>query len=439
MKKIKLPQVVVVGRTNVGKSTLFNRLSENVKAIALDQEGVTRDFLRDTIAWQGRSFELIDTGGISLRKTQDPILSQSRAIALSMIESADIVLFMVDGKVGLVTEDREIAQLLHKHGKTVFLVINKVDVKDAADNMYDFEGLGFPKSCFISASHGKNIVDLLELIVAHLPAPLMVEVEEPAYKVMLLGKPNVGKSSLMNLLLEKNRAIVSPEAGTTREALAELVTFYQEDIQLSDTPGVRRMRSVTEPLEGMMVQSTMQALKNSDVVLLLIDASAESVVDQELKLAFYAFESQYKALIILFNKYDLVDEGTKVRFDHALSEYDFFLKKIVTLNISCKTGRNVGRILPTVKEVWERYSRKFNQNELTQLFKEASVRRPLYHNKNLLMFFSAHQINTAPITIVMHVNQPTWFGQSQLAYFEKVLRQEYDLRGVPVKFIVQTR
>jgi GTP-binding protein len=194
MKKIKLPQVVVVGRTNVGKSTLFNRLSENVKAIALDLEGVTRDFLRDTIAWQGRSFELIDTGGISLRKTQDPILSQSRAIALSMIESADIILFVVDGKAGLVTEDREIAQLLHKHGKTVFLVVNKIDVKDAAENMYEFEGLGFPKSCFISAAHGKNIVDLLELIVAHLPAPLMVEVEEPAYKIMLLGKPNVGKS-----------------------------------------------------------------------------------------------------------------------------------------------------------------------------------------------------------------------------------------------------
>ncbi|HEX4069348.1 MAG TPA: ribosome biogenesis GTPase Der [Candidatus Babeliales bacterium] len=439
MKKIKLPHVVIVGRTNVGKSTLFNRLSENVKAIALDLEGVTRDFLRDTISWQGRSFELIDTGGISLRKTQDPILSQSRAIALSMIESADIVLFVVDGKAGLVNEDREIAQLLHKHGKTVFLVINKVDVKDAVENVYEFEGLGFTKSCFISAAHGKNIVDLLELIVEHLPVPVMVEVEEPAFKVMLLGKPNVGKSSLMNLLLQKERAIVSAEAGTTREALAERVTFYQEDIQLSDTPGVRRMRSVTEPLEGMMVQSTMQALKKSDIVLLLIDASAESVVDQELKLAFYAFDSQYKALIILFNKYDLVDEGTKVRFDHALSEYDFFLKKIITLNISCKTGKNVGKILPAVKEIWDRYSRKFNQNELTQLFKEASVRRPLYHNKNLLTFYSAHQINSAPITIVMHVNQPTWFGASQLAYFEKVLRQEYDLRGVPIKFIVRTR
>lgn len=439
MKKIKLPQVVIVGRTNVGKSTLFNRLSENIKAIALDLEGVTRDFLRDTISWQGKSFELIDTGGISLRKTQDALLSQARSIALSMIESADIVLFVVDGKAGLVTEDREIAQLLYKHGKTVFLVVNKVDVKDAAENMYEFERLGFEQRCFISASHGKNIVDVLELIVSHLPAPVMVEEEEPIYKVMLLGKPNVGKSSLMNLLLQKERSIVSPEPGTTREALMERVTFYQEDIQLADTPGVRRMRSVTEPLEGMMVQSTMQALKNSDIVLLLIDGSAEAVVDQELKLAFYAFDNQYKALIVLFNKADLIDEGTKVRFDHALSEYDFFLKKVVTLSISCKTGKNVGKILPIVREVWDRHSRQFNQNELTQLFKEASMHRPLYHNKQLLVFHSAHQISTAPITIVLHVNMPLWFGESQLAYYEKVLRQKYDLRGAPIKFIVRSR
>ena len=439
MKKVKVPQVVIVGRTNVGKSTLFNRLSENIKAIALDQEGVTRDFLRDTIAWQGRSFELVDTGGISLRRTQDPILAQTRAIALSLIESADIVLFVVDGKAGLVTEDREIAKLLHKHGKLVFLVINKVDIKQAIENEYEFKSLGFPKSCFISAAHGKNIADLLELIVAHLPQPVLVEVEEPAYKVMLLGKPNVGKSSLMNLLLQKDRSIVSPEAGTTREALVERMKFYQEDIQLADTPGVRRMRSVTEPLEGMMVQSTMQSLKNSDIVLLLIDGSAQAVVDQELKLAFYAFDSQYKALMILFNKEDLIDESTKVQFDHALSEYDFFLKKIVTLSISCKTGKNIGKILPAVREIWERHSRQFNQNELTQLFKEASVRRPLYHKKELLMFYSAHQISTAPITIVLHVNMPMWFGESQLAYYEKVLRQEYDLRGVPIKFIVRSR
>ena len=439
MKKIKLPNVVIVGRTNVGKSTLFNRLSENVKAIALDLEGVTRDFLSDTIAWQGRSFELIDTGGISLRKTQDPILSQTRAIALAMIESADIILFVVDGKCGLVTEDREIAQLLHKHSKTVFLVINKIDIKDAVENTYSFEGLGFPKSCFISASHGKNIIDLLELIVAHLPEPMMVDVEEPAYKVMFFGKPNVGKSSLMNLLLQKDRSIVSPEPGTTREALVERVKFYSEDIQLADTPGVRRMRSVTEPLEGMMVQSTMQALKDADIVLLLVDGSAEHLVDQELKLAFYAFDSQYKALMILFNKSDLIDEAKRARFEHSLEEYKFLLKKIITLDISCKTGKNIGKILPAVKELWDRHSQEFNQNELTQLFKEASVRRPLYHNKNLLMFHSAHQVGTAPITIVLHVNVPMWFGQSQLAFYERTLRDKYNLRGVPIKFIVRSR
>jgi GTPase len=439
MKKIKVPNVVIVGRTNVGKSTLFNRLSENVKAIALDLEGVTRDFLSDTISWQGRSFELVDTGGISLRKTQDRILSQTRAIALSMIESADIILFVVDGKNGLVTEDREIAQLLHKHGKTVFLVINKIDIKDAIENTYDFDGLGFPKSCFISAAHGKNIVDLLELIVTHLPEPVMVDVEEPAYKVMFFGKPNVGKSSLMNLLLEKDRSIVSPEPGTTREALIERVKFYSEDIQLADTPGVRRMRSVTEPLEGMMVQSTMQALKDADIVLLLVDGSSEHLVDQELKLAFYAFESQYKALMVLFNKSDLIDEAKKARFDHSLEEYKFLFKKIITLDISCKTGKNIGKILPAVKELWERHSHEFNQNELTQLFKEASVRRPLYHNKNLLMFHSAHQVGTAPITIVLHVNVPMWFGQSQLAFYERTLREKYDLRGAPIKFIVRSR
>jgi len=439
MKKTQLPTVAIVGRTNVGKSTLFNRLSENVKAIALDREGVTRDFLSDTISWQGKSFDLVDTGGISLRKTMDPILSQTRAIALSMIEQAGIILFVVDGECGLVTEDREIAQLLHKHGKTVFLVINKIDIKDSQENAYDFDGLGFPKKCFISAAHGRNIIDLLELIVAHLPEPKLVEVDEPAYKVMLLGKPNVGKSSLMNLLLQKDRSIVSPESGTTREALTDRVKFYQEDIEFADTPGVRRMRAVTDPLEGLMVQSTMRALKNSDIVLLLIDGSSNQLADQELKLAFYAFESQHKALMILYNKTDLIDEATKARLDHDIEEYDFLLKKLITINISCKTDKNIGKILPAVKELWDRYSQQFNQNELTQLFKDATIKRPLYHNKNLLAFFSAHQVSTAPITIVLHVNVPMWFGKSQVAYYERVLRQKFDLRGVPIKFIVRSR
>jgi len=439
MKKTQLPTVVIVGRTNVGKSTLFNRLSDNVKAIALNVEGVTRDFLSDTISWQGHNFNLIDTGGISLRKTTDTLLSQSRSIALSMIEKADIILFVVDGKVGLVTEDREIARLLHKHGKKVIVAVNKTDVVQAEDNKYDFNVLGFANICFISAAHGKNILELLEFIVQFLPAPIEIEEQEPVYKVMLLGKPNVGKSSLMNLLLQKERSIVSEQPGTTREALAETMKFYQEDIQIADTPGVRRMRSVTEPLEGLMVQSTLRALKEADIVLLLVDGSQEHLVDQELKLAFYAFQSQYKALMIIYNKADLVEEAQKARLDHSIEEYTFLLDKLVSLSISCKTGKNVGKVLPAVKELWQRYCQQFDQNTLTQLFKEASIRRPLYHNKSLLMFYSAHQVSTAPITILMNVNEPLWFGESQLTYYEKVLRKKFDLRGVPIKFIVRSR
>ena len=439
MKKIKIPNVVIVGRANVGKSTLFNRLSEKVKAIVLDVAGVTRDFLTDMISWQGRNFNLVDTGGISLRKTIDRILSKSRDMALSMIDKADIILFVVDGKNGLVTEDREIAKLLYKYGKKVILVVNKIDAKGVSEKMYEFDSLGFKNNCFISATHGKNIVDLLDLIVQFLPESVLVESEEPAYKVVLLGKPNVGKSSLMNLLLQKERAIVSPEAGTTREAIEERVTFYQEDILLADTPGVRRMRSVTEQLEELMVQSTMRAVKDADIVLLLVDGSSDHITDQELKLAFYAFESEHKALMILFNKSDLVEEVNKERFEHSLEEYEFFLKKLTTLAISCKTNKNIGKIFPMVKELWQRHSQNFNQNQLTQLFKEASIRRPLYHNKNLLHFYSAHQVASAPITIVLHVNEPHWFGQSQLAYYENVLRKECDLRGVPIKFIVRSR
>jgi GTP-binding protein len=437
MKKVKLPQVVIVGRANVGKSTLFNRLSDNVKAITLDFIGVTRDFLKDSISWQGKDFDLVDTGGISLAKTTEPIAKQARDIALDMIDKADLVMFVVDGKAGLVSEDIEIGRLLHKHGKSVILVINKMDVTGVEEESYVFAPLGFFDEVVISAQHGKGVADLLELIVKRLPEPKLVEGAAPAYKVTLLGKPNVGKSSLMNLLLKKERAIVSAEPGTTREALTDRVTFYQEDIQISDTPGVRRKRAVTENLEGLMVHSTMQAVKDADIVLLLVDASEGELYDQVLKLAFYAFEKQHKALMILFNKNDLVDETTQASLDHSVEEYDYFFKRLVTRNISCKTEKNVGKLLSLINDLWLRHSQKFDQNTLTQLFKEAIIHKPMYHHKKLLTVFSVHQISTAPITIVIHANFPQWFGDSELGFFENIMRKKFDLQGVPLKFIVR--
>lgn len=437
MTKIKLPTVVIVGRTNVGKSTLFNRLSVAVKAITLDYAGVTRDFLRDTVCWKGKSFELIDTGGISLRKTMDQIENRSREIALTMLKEASLVLFIVDGKVGLVDQDREIARIVHKLGKPCVLVINKMDAKITQDHLYEFNALGYQSIIPVSAQHGTGIADLLQAIISEIPEPKELSENEPVFRVAFLGKPNVGKSSLMNSLIKKERAIVSPEPGTTREAIIEKIQFYQEDIVLVDTPGVRRKRKVTETLEDMMVQSSMRALKDSDVVLLLIDSSFGVLSDQELKLAFYAFEQQYKAVMILFNKSDLVDETIKQNLDRSIDEYKYLIDKLITLPISCVSQKNVGRILPAVKELWQRSSQSFDSDDLTQLFLQALILKPLFHQQKKLLFYSARQIKTSPITIVIHVNEPTWYGQSQLGFLEKLLRQKFDLRGVPVKFIVR--
>jgi len=266
-----LPRVVVVGRTNVGKSTLFNRLSTDVKSLTFDESGVTRDFLSDTVSWQGKSFELIDTAGISLQKTKDPILSHVRKQAIDFLQNADVILFVCDGIAGLLAEDQEIIRVLYKLAKPTALLVNKADKKGVKDELYEFERTGFKTIIPISAEHGTGIADLLDFIIASLPKHVVREPQESACKVTILGKPNVGKSSLMNLLVKEERSLVSDVAGTTREALRKNIMFHQEDIQLTDTAGLRKKGGITEPLEKMMAKSSLRALKNSDIVLLVIE------------------------------------------------------------------------------------------------------------------------------------------------------------------------
>lgn len=432
----KLPQVVLIGRTNVGKSTLFNRLSSTVKSITLDRIGVTRDFLHDTVTWNGVGFNFVDTGGVQIKKTHDELYKRVSEGVFSLLEKADLVLFMVDGTTGAVPEEFELAKLLHKLGKPVILVINKGDVKEVGDNTYMFDRLGFKRSMVVSAQHGFGVGDLLDMIVENLPYKAAPEVIEKPLKVVIIGKPNAGKSSLLNALLQEERAIVSDIAGTTREPITEKVTFYKEDMALTDTPGLRRKRGVDDLLEQLMVKKAFHELKDADIVLLVIDACAGKLSDQELKLAFYAFERN-KALIILFNKYDLVDEQIQGELDFNLAPYDYFLKKIKMLRISCKSGRNIGKVLAIVKGVADRYRQQFAQEDLSVLFREALSRRQLYYQGNKLVVYRAKQVKTAPITIVLFVNDPLFFGQSQLAYLDSALRKEHDLEGVPVKFIVR--
>lgn len=433
-----LATVVIVGRTNVGKSTLFNRLSTSVRSIAYNQQGVTRDVLTDTVSWQGAFFTLIDTGGMNFHPGVDQQVEQAaqRHLVTAVI-TADVVLFVCDATVGIVPEDREIARFLHAHKKQVFVVANKVDNEQVWNEAgHEFDRFGFEKVLPISAQHGRGIAELLEAVAAALPKKEAV-VQQEYCRVVLLGKPNVGKSSLMNLLLGKERCIVADEAGTTREAIRDSVTFYQQDICLVDTPGVRKKRSVTQPLEQLMVKSTMHAIKNADIVLLLVDASMGDMTDQELKLAYYAFQDQHKGLVILFNKQDKVTDDSKTALNYALAQYPDLMAKVESMFISCKTGFNIGRILPLVDKVAKRYRQRFVNDELTLLFRDWLHKTPLYRSEQMLAMKRAEQIKTGPPTIVMYSTQAKMFLPSHVQFFENKLRKQFQLKSVPVKIFVR--
>jgi GTP-binding protein len=431
-----LPKIVIVGRANVGKSMLFNRLSTRVKSLTFDYEGVTRDFISDEILWKGHRFELVDTGGIRTRSsiTIDKEVSDR---AKAQIAQAAAIIFVVDGAMGLVPEDREIAKFLYKAGKPVVVAINKIDKSEWREHQYEWDSLGFAAHVGVSATHGTAVEDLMEAVIDHTQQVSKKEqlADNTQYKVIILGKPNVGKSSLMNLLLHKERSIVSDVAGTTREAIKDKVRFESQEIALTDTPGIRRKRSVDEPLETLMVKSAFAAMRQADIVLLVLDASQGTLSDQELKLAFYAFEHG-KALIILFNKQDLVTSEQSAELTVEMKQYAHLIKKVETLSISCLTGKNVGKILSLVQKVWERHSQKLSDEQLTMLFSEELTRRPIFHNMQQLLVSRARQIKEAPITITVTVNHPRFFGKSHCAYLENIMRSHFELKGVPVLFVV---
>jgi len=437
MVRTDLSIVALFGRTNVGKSTIFNRLADDGKSLVFEREGVTRDPIKGLASWQGCSFRLIDTGGVSLRKTNDPILACAREQALFVLNAASVAIFVCDSTVGLLDEDRELARVLHRSGTPVILVANKADVRGAAEQLHEFERLGFGTPFEVSAVHSRGISELLDATVALLGTTRSDDVspvEQPHYRTVILGKPNVGKSSLANLLLKQERHIVADQPGTTREPVKETLRFYKEGIELVDTPGIRRKRGVTDPLEKMMVTGAMSALAEADIVLLMIDASEGQIADQELKLAYYAFQDKGKALVLLVNKWDLADEYTKERLNITLDEHKHFFSKVPRLSISCKTGENSGKVVPLVQEIWERSRQQFGGAELTYLFQEALQHKPLYRSGTMLRVKSAKQRSTGPINIELRVNAPRFWGPTQFGFLENILRRKFDLLGVPVRF-----
>lgn len=435
-KNTGYPKVMLVGRTNVGKSTLFNRLTNDVKSIVFDQDGVTRDHVHEIISWQDKTFDLVDTGGLPLKQQNDPILEQVRQRVLALLQEAQLLLFMVDAKNGINQEDRQIAKILHKTGVPVLLVLNKADSENFHEERNDFYSLGFKEFFFISAIHGRGIGKLLGVIADHV-TNTAVEPEKPSYKVVIVGKPNVGKSSLLNLLLKDERAIVSSIAGTTREPITETISIHQNALHLTDTAGIRRKRTVDEPLESMMVKTSLKAMKDADIVLLVIDASAGTIADQELKLLFYAAEHK-KSIITIFNKTDLLDENKRKNLDSVLELYHYFFKRIPQLWISCLEQKNIGRIREEINGIWLRAHQSFNSTMVNELVKESLAHKPMYKSSIQLKIFKIRHVDSRIPTFVLHVNHPKWFGPSQLGCIENILRDNYDLKGCPVQFAVKS-
>ena len=440
MSKVKVyPKVLLVGRTNVGKSTLFNRLAKDAQSIVSPEEGVTRDYLQETITWADKTFDLIDTGGISLKKQKDPILEKVRQKVLELFDEAALILFVCDGKVGLTPEDQELAKNLHQTKKPLVLILNKSDnVKVFEENLPDFYKLGIKEILAISAIHGKGIADLLEKIVDIIPKPkISTEIKKPIFKIAFLGKPNVGKSSLMNLMLKKERSIVHEEAGTTREAIAENIYFSQDikDIaQLIDTAGIRRKRKIKqEDIESLMVKSSLAAVRQSDIILLLVDVSEHKISDQELKLLFYAYE-QKKSIILIFNKTDLLNEQERKNFEFNLKPYDFILKKVPIVWTSCKTKKNVDKIFKEISKAWERRNQEFDIVEINELIKNELLKKPMFHKTNPIKISKITPIKFKIPTFEIKVNHPEWMGETQLGFIENILRKHYDLKGCPIKF-----
>jgi len=431
-------KVILIGRMNVGKSTLFNRLSDRVKSMVYDYEGVTRDHIKDVVHWNNDSFELIDSAGLNL-KPRESLYKEINQKVIDLIHEADVVVLVVDGIAGVVSVDLELANFLRGFNKPVIVAVNKIDANKAKENLLDFYRLGYESVIGISSEHGLAINDLLDAMVSAFPNQKSHQEEKKSFKISFIGKPNVGKSSLMNLLLKQERSLVSDVAGTTREAISEKINFYQECIEITDTPGIRRSSVVTEDLEQLMVKAAFRALKDSDIIILMVDGSEKAFVDQELKLAFYAFKDQHKGLILVINKSDLMDEDNKKDLTEGFDYYNYLIDKIPVIEISCKTGKNVGKLLPLIQKVWSNCSRTFDDSEIARLLIGGLINKPLYHKRNLLKIYKVNQIKTSPVTIKLIVNESAWFGPSQLAYFENLIRSKYDMTGASIKFVLRKK
>lgn len=429
------PILAVVGRPNVGKSTFFNRIIGERKAIVEDVPGVTRDRIYAETEWNGREFAIIDTGGIEA-STDDPILSQMRDQAVVAMDMADLILFMVDGEEGLTTADIEVGAILRRTGKKVILVVNKIDnPSKMPDTIYDFYELGLGEPIPISSANMLNIGDLLDEIVSGFPDK-DYEADEENIKLAIIGKPNVGKSSLVNALTKENRVIVSPIAGTTRDSIDTPFSFEENDFTLIDTAGLRRRSKVYDSIEKFSVIRAIAAIERCDICILMIDAM-KGITEQDKKIAGIAHEAG-KGMMIVINKWDLVEKETNTMRDYErkVRAELLFASYAPILFTSVLQGRRIYDILRKAAAIQEIRMRRITTGKLNNLIEDAVMMRqpPSDKGKRLKIYYAA-QIGVAPPLFSFNINSRELMHFSYARYLENRLREAYDFEGTSVKFV----
>jgi len=432
--------VAIVGRPNVGKSTLFNRLTQSRQAIVEDFPGVTRDRLYAECDWNGQYFNLVDTGGIVLDKDGDTMEAHVTRQAEVAIKEADVIIFVVDVTQGVIGADQEVAEKLRRVNKPVLLAVNKVENLKREDEAHEFWALGLENLFTVSAEHGMGTGDLLDAVVERLREPEEHEEDESLIRVAVIGRPNVGKSSLVNAILGEERVIVSNVAGTTRDAIDVLVEKGEDRFLLVDTAGMRRRGKVEEGVERYSVMRALRAVDRANVVLMVVDAE-DGVTDQDQKIVGYANENG-KACIVVVNKWDLVekDDRTMDKFKEKVKIRLAFMDYALIAFTSAKTRARVPKLLPMIKQAAENHSRRISTGEVNNLVREAySLNPPPADKGRRLKVFFATQAATAPPTFIFFVNDKELLHFSYRRYLENRLRETYNFEGTPVRLFFRQK
>lgn len=426
-----IPYVAIVGRPNVGKSSLFNSLVGKQVSIVENIPGVTRDRVYADCEWCGNKFTLIDTGGLEL-KSEDIMWQNIKEQVELAIGVAQCIIYVVDGKTGLTTDDEHIGSYLRKSKVPVVLAVNKIDNIEQ-DNSYDFYTLGFGTPIAVSASQGKGLGELLDEVILEIKKT-EDDFSDPGLKIALVGKPNAGKSSIVNKLLKEDKLIVSDIAGTTRDAIDSKLTINNKEYTLIDTAGMRKKKQINVDLEKYSVSRSLLAIKRADVICIVVDGT-EGLTDQDVKIIGHVF-NEGKPFLIIINKWDLKvkESDTSKKIEDEIKEKIKFMTEIKTLFISAKTGQRVDKIIPLCEKLNENANRRVKTGLLNEvIFDSTRINEPPMKNGKKLKIFYSSQVATVPPTFVIKVNDPELVHFSYERYLENVLRKNFEFEGTPIK------